>query len=147
MLLFLYPFTSVRNKKVVQSVSCKRSQVLQMCVIRVTSYSLLCWSPRSRADAVPGNAYLFLSLLIAFVGSDSNQKCSFKLLAVYFGIIKGLTLPHLPEYLSLSNIANLPEGLGFISFCPPCPVKYKACLPGSAKRNKIKPFACFAVLR
>jgi hypothetical protein len=38
------PFAPIRNKKVAQSPSCKRSQVLQMCVIRATSYSLLCWS-------------------------------------------------------------------------------------------------------
>ena len=41
----LYSFTPIQNNKVAQSVSCKRSQVLQMCVIRAISYSLLCWLP------------------------------------------------------------------------------------------------------
>ena len=37
------PVYARSKKKVAQSVFCKRSQVLQMCVIRATSYSLLCW--------------------------------------------------------------------------------------------------------
>ena len=43
--IHLYPLMPIQNNKVVQSVSCKRSQVLQMCVIRAISYSLLCWLP------------------------------------------------------------------------------------------------------
>jgi hypothetical protein len=51
------PVHAHSGKKVAQFTSCKRSQVLQMCVIRAISYSFLCWLPLSHADAVPVNAY------------------------------------------------------------------------------------------
>ncbi len=37
------PFTPIRNKKVLQFAYCKRSQVLQMCVIRAISY-IVCYA-------------------------------------------------------------------------------------------------------